>query len=1453
MSSGIHVDNRGATIGQQVVAGRVFFGGEEPSQREREELRQWIATRHAAATRHGALAPDDALEIDAALRRLLGARGEWKQATGCGIASIEVTAEAWEQLLLPFELLRPPPEHAPAIVRCEVGGTTTVPEAPQPRPEGGRVVLATAELGEPVAVTVLDALWRACDAGMHLASGSERDRKRGAFDHALDYLPWVSRHRLHEALGPSGDRPGAAVLMLVCRVSSGGLRLHEDGGGEAIVGAEAFAATLAPFSSHLRLVVLAVAAQPAVADAGRAIVEVATALHRRGVAAVVAPRVPLPGAALPRLTTTLFGSLLGNAQVPPTSLEAALARVDDRPGTEGGLASPGLRLYARATDGDDTRPFVIRPYRGLLSFGPEHARFYLGREPEVDEVVRRLAELAVSELPRLLLLVGASGVGKSSLAKAGVVPRLSRDGWAPLLTRPTQHTVEQLDALLAGVASVRRLLVVDQLEEVFMGSGPAAGAYLPRLWAMAAAAGTAVIATLRIDALDLGGEVTLDATGRTLEQLVPGLHAMFVHHLQANALERVITEPARNVGLELDPGLVDQLCTEALAEPGALPMLELVLDRLWSHRRGRRMVASAYEGGLAATLATHADACVDALPGPQRAQAKRILVRLATGSVELASSRRRAKVEALQPERPERRAAFEAALAALVEARLVVRGSALDDHPNGDASNPLATAVETVELAHDLLLRRWDALHAWIEAAAPRLPAIRDLEQWVEEWSERRTLLTPEQLTYIEQAALSADDDDLNGRMLELIAASRRAVSRARRLRRVRFAAVVAVAVAFAGLSQWALAQRDLAQERTRTAEDEQDNADEQARIARQERSAALEQTALAEEQTRLAGERLYQAVAVANEIIDDVLPRLEPYPQVSKVRLEILDSMQRTLARLDPNDGDFQAHVEIASAHFKRAGEALRANDVDVARAEYEATYTTANKLYETRPDRQDVQDLLIGSLSVLGRLDKSAGKLAAAHARFQRVRDLRELRANENPRSVDAKAAVIESVLEMSMLERRMGNLAAARDSYRRGLELVEALADGRRRDALAQEKLAASFHRLGQVDEDARDLASARDHYRRALDIREALANASPLDAEVQSSFGHTLDVLGGLEEKAGNLLTARGLYRRSLAVIEALANAAPSDAGAQHRLCSSLHQLGQVEALTNELAAARDVYQRALAIAEALVEAAPHDDAAQRKLRHSLVYLGKLEVLAGDVAAARGFYQRELVLCEAQAKAHPDAPGLQRELVMALIRLGDLEVPDGDLVVARDYLRRALDVREAVPDLDDPTAQRDLCTILEKLGDVMRRGNNLADARVLLGRAVERREALANADSHDLEAQRHLSNALEKLGDVERDARDFAAARALNQRALELRKALASAAPDDAQASLDVVIAFVRCALEAEESGDRVALREAAEAAQAHLIKMEAKGQVAGTQPQRDAIRSIIRRGLDKGGG
>ncbi|MEV0253633.1 hypothetical protein AB0H82_05065 [Streptomyces sp. NPDC050732] len=463
------------------------------------------------------------------------------------------------------------------------------------------------------------------------------------------------------------------------------------------------------------------------------------------------------------------------------------------------------------------------PYVGLAAFQPEDAAWFFGREQLTDDLVGRVRSR------RFLAVFGASGSGKSSLLRAGLLPRVEAGpgpGWVTVLFAPGAHPLEECAARLAAATdgsatALRRdlttdpralhltvlktladratdaelLLVVDQFEEVFTLCSDAR-----ERTRFITALLTAVRAPNSRTRVVLGVRADFYARCARHPDLVEALRdaQLLVGPMTTDELRRAISRPAARADCTVEGALLARVIADATGRATVLPLVSHALRETWRRRRGSTLSLSAYEaaGGIRHALAQTAEAVHAGLDRGQRRLARTLLLRLvAIGEGTDATRRRlaRADLDSLGTDPAD----VQTVLDALAGARLIT----LD--------------TETVELTHEALLEAWPRLRRWIDEDRAELLLRQRLSDaataWEREHRDPGALYRGTRLDAAEDS-FAAPDSGLTALERDFLTASGAARDRerlaaartTRRLRRLTFALSVLLLLALlSGLLAW--------------------------------------------------------------------------------------------------------------------------------------------------------------------------------------------------------------------------------------------------------------------------------------------------------------------------------------------------------------------------------------------------------------------------------------------------------------------------------------------------------------------------------------------------------------------------------------------------------------------------------------------------------------------------
>src|SRR5271166_1761817 len=415
-------------------------------------------------------------------------------------------------------------------------------------------------------------------------------------------------------------------------------------------------------------------------------------------------------------------------------------------------AGPGQAIYEGQS-----------PYRGLRVFDVDDAPFFFGREALVQWLLNELRPAAEGQpVNRFLAIVGASGSGKSSVARAGLVAALKHDAipgsarWPVAIFRPGLDPLESLAVALSRAANVaqstpalaelisefqknektlhliarqslpenapdmRLVVVVDQFEEVFtLCRKEELREALIRnlLYAAKIAQGqTLVILTMRAD---------FYAKCAANAELAAAFsdHHVLVGPMTDDELRRAIEMPAQLVGCELEAGLVDLLVQDVRRQPGALPLLQHALLELWNKCEGRRLTVKGYQeiGKLEGALQKRADATLKAFSQDEQELCRRTFLRLTQPGEGTEDTKRRVSMQEFLSMSGES-TAEEDLIQKLADASLLTT--------EGD----LTRRDAFVEVAHEALIRGWPRLRQWLDEDRAGLRLHHRISEGAQEW-----------------------------------------------------------------------------------------------------------------------------------------------------------------------------------------------------------------------------------------------------------------------------------------------------------------------------------------------------------------------------------------------------------------------------------------------------------------------------------------------------------------------------------------------------------------------------------------------------------------------------------------------------------------------------------------------------------------------------------------------
>ncbi|MFO3704505.1 winged helix-turn-helix domain-containing protein [Xanthomonas codiaei] len=851
----------------------------------------------------------------------------------------------------------------------------------------------------------------------------------------------------------------------------------------------------------------------------------------------------------------------------------------------------GYRLLPKVVFPEDYRGAVLgtqtwshgSPYVGLQAFDPAHAQVFFGRSHAIAQVAAALRAQLHSQRG-LVLISGASGCGKTSLLRAGVVPLLTQPGgldglealavaycnlaqcrggdvldtlaralagWEPgqrAVFSPAQMALlpdwlqrpAPLHAAIAeamrhaappreGAAAQRHLLlVIDHAEAMVATPGITDADRAALAAALQALCGGTQVAVLMLTRSDFYPRL-IDAVPEIVERKRGDGHVDLLPPRDGE-IGQIIRVPAAMAGLRFEQDRdsashLDDVLRDATArQPDALPLLQHLLHALHAQRSDDGLLTfAAYRalGGLEGALAHHAERTFGALPATAQAALGQVLTLLSVIHPDSdAVTARRALWSALPDA-----SAVRTLVDAFVQARLFV--------------SELVAGEPGFAVAHEALLRQWPRAAEWIHENRRLLQARKRLQLAAQRWAAegRRSdhlLNSGRPLSEAREAARRMPQD-LDAAELAFL----RACERSQQRRRGLYGAAAGLLVLLASASLllgW------------------------QARQAQQ-----------------AAEERRDQAQQLVSYMLGDLAEQLRTVGN-----LKLLDSVgSRALRYLENLPSIGMQPTEL----------------VNHARA-----------------------------LRTTGEVLMNQGKLDQAQAAFLRASRIAEQAVQHAPNLLEARAETGQAAYWRGYLAYQRKQPAVAREHWSRYLAIAEALQRTAPHDPRWQLELSYALTNLGSLAQNQGAAASAIPLFTRSIALKQQVLAAAPGNTSVRYELINGLSWRSSAQETQGLLADAEAGYREQIAMLRTLVAATPDADTWRRRLATSLLLASNLALARGQTAQAQADAQATVAILQPLVALQPDNLQWQRDLSHAYAQIGWATALDGRPAQGQTALQQ-----------------------------------------------------------------------------------------------------------------------------------------------------------------------------------------------------------------------------------
>ena len=525
--------------------------------------------------------------------------------------------------------------------------------------------------------------------------------------------------------------------------------------------------------------------------------------------------------------------------------------------------------------------------------------------------------------------------------------------------------------------------------------------------------------------------------------------------------------------------------------------------------------------------------------------------------------------------------------------------------------------------------------------------------------------------------------------------------------------------------------------------------------------------------------------------MVYDLQKKLEPIG-----RLELLkDIHQRAFEYFEGvgETADARSLDRKTDALINRGIQLFAAGQLPEARRSFEQAVDLSRRLTAEKRSETEWQHNLATSYQQMGNVLAAEGNLTKASEAYEDSRKILQNLIEQNPANSLWQGDLAGALEKIGDVQSRQGKLAEALETHRKARAIRQAFSEKEPEENHWRRDLAISDAKVGGVLMRQRKLNEAYQAFKSSHELFDALTKLDANNLTWQSDLSTTFLRIGDVLTRQGKLSEAFQAYQQCYTIRKSLVERDSANSIWQNDLSIGISKIGDVLEAQGKHEEAVKAYYDSLEIKKLLANQNPSNATLQSGISISLEKVGDVLMAENKVAQALGVYQQTLDIRRTLAEKDPSNAGWKRGLSSSLEKMGDALTKIESKDEAQKAYSEALQIRKTLADQDTSnlSAKDELSTVLEKLGNLYLSQGNLEDAVLSYTESLKVREDLVNRDPGSAEWKKALAEVLAQLGEVAQKQGQIELAKQHHQRSLDIRQALARSDGKKSETSEDII--------------------------------------------------------------